>query len=223
MPPAAEDDDLASYYAHRAQEYERIYARPERQADLALLKQTLPELLAGRTVLEIACGTGFWTQYVAARALSVCATDINEEVLELARLKPYPRPNVRFARVDIYDSAELPGAFDAGLAAFWWSHVPRQDLAGFLAGFHRRLRAGARVVLLDNRYVEGSSTPITRTDERGNTYQMRSLEDGTRYEILKNFPDEEELRRVLAPVAEGIAYRALDYFWYVTYRVVRNA
>ena len=213
------DDNLRDYYARRAHEYERIYDKPERQADLTSLRESIPSLLDGRDVLEIACGTGFWTQFVATRAASVLATDVNEEVLELARRKSYPRDNVAFDLLDIYSEGDLPRRFDAGLAAFWWSHVPRQSYGLFIEHFHRRLQSGAIVVFLDNRYVQGSSTPLSRTDEHGNTYQTRTLDDGTSYEVLKNIPDESELAGALGNSARALEYVELDYFWYVSYRV----
>ncbi len=213
------DDNLRDYYARRAHEYERIYDKPERQVDLTSLRESIPSLLAGRDVLEIACGTGFWTQFVATRAASVLATDVNEEVLALARRKSYPRDNVAFELLDIYSEGDLPRRFDAGLAAFWWSHVPRQSYSRFIEHFHRRLQSGAIVVFLDNRYVQGSSTPLSRTDEHGNTYQTRTLDDGTRYEVLKNIPDESELAGALGNSARSFEYVELDYFWYVSYRV----
>lgn len=211
--------ELRDYYARRAQEYERIYEKPERQADLARLRERIPALLSGRNVLEIACGTGYWTQFVATRAATVLATDVNDEVLELARLKPYPRGNVSFARADIYSEEDAELRFDAGLAAFWWSHVPRQGLGRFVDHFHRRLLADAVVVLVDNRYVAGSSTPLSRSDEHGNTYQERTLDDGTRYEVLKNIPDESEIAHALGERACALEYVELDYFWYASYRV----
>ena len=214
-----DEQALKDYYARRAHQYERIYAKPKRQADLARLRERIPSIFDGREVLEIACGTGYWTQYVAARAASVLATDVNEEVLELARLKPFPRGNVGFACVDIYSEGDLPRHFDAGLGAFWWSHVPRQGQARFIDHFHRRLQPGAVVVFLDNRYVPGSSTPLTRTDEHGNTFQTRTLDDGSRYEVLKNIPDESELAAALGDRAGALEYVELDYFWYLTYRV----
>ena len=214
-----DEQALKDYYARRAHQYERIYAKPERQADLARLRERIPSIFDGREVLEIACGTGYWTQYVAARAASVLATYVNEEVLELARLKPFPRGNVGFARVDIYSEIDLPRHFDAGLGAFWWSHVPRQGQERFIEHFHRRLQPGAVVVFLDNRYVPGSSTPLTRTDEHGNTFQTRTLDDGSRYEVLKNIPDESELAAALGDRAGALEYVELDYFWYLTYRV----
>ena len=157
---------------------------------------------------------------VAKRAASVLATDVNESVLALARGKPYPRNNVSFRRLDIYSDERVTQRFDAGLAAFWWSHVPRQDLGRFVEHFHRRLEADARVVYLDNRYVEGSSSPLTRTDAHGNTYQMRSLDDGSRYEVLKNIPDASELADALGDRAQSLDYVELEYFWYASYRVV---
>jgi hypothetical protein len=54
------------------------------------------------------------------------------------------------------------------------------------------MNRGAKVVIMDNRFVQGSNTPISRRDEFGNTYQFRSLSDGTSYEILKNFPKKED-------------------------------
>ena len=213
------DQNLKDYYARRADEYERIYDKPERQSDLAQLREIIPLLLNGRDVLEIACGTGYWTQFVAARADSVLATDVNEEVLALAGPKAYPRNNVSFQCLDIYSEEPLAQRFDAGLAAFWWSHVPRQTQGRFVEHFHRRLDPGAVVVFLDNRYVEGSSTPLTRTDEHGNTFQTRTLDDGTCYEVLKNIPDEAELAGALGKDARALEYVELDYFWYLSYRL----
>lgn len=223
MRDSSPDHNLAAYYARRAREYERIYDKPERQADLARLRDVVPSLLDARRVLEIACGTGYWTQLVATRAASVLATDINEEVLARARVKPYPRDNVGFAQLDIYADDVAVDRFDAGLAAFWWSHVPRQSLSDFIDRFHRRLEPDALVVYLDNRYVEGSSTPLSRTDRHGNTYQMRTLDDGSRYEVLKNFPDASELSAVLGDGAYDVSYVELEFFWYVSYRVAPSA
>ena len=69
-----------TYYAARAREYERIYHKPERQADLARLREAVPAPFTNRTVLEVACGTGYWTQHMARTARSICAThQVNTE------------------------------------------------------------------------------------------------------------------------------------------------
>ncbi len=78
---------LIQYYADRAFEYEKTYQRPERQEDIALLHSILKKLLKGHNVLEIACGTGYWTKTIASIANLVTATDINQEVLKIAKKK----------------------------------------------------------------------------------------------------------------------------------------
>jgi ubiquinone/menaquinone biosynthesis C-methylase UbiE len=210
-------ETLETYYAKRAAEYEKIFEKPERQADLARMRVDIPALFACERVLEIACGTGYWTPLIAAKAESVLATDYNEETLAIARSKRYPKGNVRFERADAYALPAWPQKFSACYAGFWWSHVPVRKLERFLAGLHARLQPGARVLFMDNRYVEGSSTPISRTDGEGNTYQSRKLADGSRHEVLKNFPSAADLRALLGP---GVEITEYEYYWLASYRIM---
>jgi demethylmenaquinone methyltransferase/2-methoxy-6-polyprenyl-1,4-benzoquinol methylase len=210
---------MESYYARRAAEYEQIYDKPERRADLARLRTELPPLFKGERVLEIACGTGYWTPLIAAQAESVLAVDAVEDVLAIARSKNYPGSNVRFEQADAYALPAWPEKFSACFAGFWWSHVPISRLDTFLGSLHRRLEPGARVVFLDNRYVEGSSTPISRRDADG-SYQLRRLADGSNHEVLKNFPTAEEMQTRLAPHGTEIRFLPYEYYWVATYRIM---
>lgn len=216
---ASPQSSLVDYYRRRAQEYEAIYAKPERQADLAFLRQHIPERLAGRRVLEVACGTGYWTVLVARSAASVVATDAGDEPMLVARGKDYGSHPVRFELADAYALAPALGRFDAALAVFWWSHVPRSRIGAFLASLHARLEPRSRVLLMDNRYVEGSSTPVHERDAEGNTYQVRRLADGSANRVLKNFPSEAELRADLSPYASSISYRELAHYWLLEYEL----
>ena len=60
-------DQLAKYYATIAQQYERVYDKPERQEDLEVLRDKVADVLEGHTVLELACGTGYWTEVSPTR------------------------------------------------------------------------------------------------------------------------------------------------------------
>jgi ubiquinone/menaquinone biosynthesis C-methylase UbiE len=211
--------ELVEYYRRRAGEYESIYSKPERQADLAVLRTQIPARLASRRILEIACGTGYWTTLVAPLAASIVATDAAEEPMAIARGKPYPPGRVRFALADAYDLRADLGQFDGALAMFWWSHIPLSRIGNFLASLHRRLERGARVLLMDNLFVASSSTPIAERDAEGNTYQLRPLADGSQNRVLKNFPTESDLHAALAPHATAFSYRALQYYWLVEYEV----
>ena len=153
---------MVSYYADRAKEYERIYHKPERQDDLRQLRSFVECTFASTDVFELACGTGYWTEILSRSAASVVATDINEEVLAVARSKRMSQ-RVTFQIEDAYALSLSSRQFNAGLSVFWWSHIPKSRLHGFLRGFHRVLSPGARVVFIDNAYIEGSSTPISRT------------------------------------------------------------
>jgi SAM-dependent methyltransferase len=217
MQPAT-PDSMRAYYAQRAAEYERIYDKPERQADLQAIKAWLPQPFEGRHGLEIACGTGYWTPFAAAGCASWLATDASDEVMAIARTKPLPAGKVGFRKLDAYALDELGTAhFDAALAAFWWSHVPLQRLPGWLAGLHARLAPGARVVMLDNRCVPGSSLPVTRRDTDGNTYQRRMLDDGSVHEVLKNFPTRDESIAALGPRARDPQWIEFQHYWALSY------
>jgi demethylmenaquinone methyltransferase/2-methoxy-6-polyprenyl-1,4-benzoquinol methylase len=208
---------MVSYYADRALEYERIYHKPERQPDLRQLHSFVAGEFSGADVLEVACGTGYWTVILVRSAASVLATDINEEVLDVARSKPMDSQRVTFRREDAYALPVLAQRFTGGFSGFWWSHIPKASIQSFLQGFHRVLSPGARVVFIDNAYVEGSSTPISRVDEPGNTYQVRRLEDGSTHEVRKNFPTEPELRAAVEGFASDVRVQWLRYYWILSY------
>lgn len=211
------NENMVDYYARRAAEYERIYRKPERQADLKTLAEQVKRLLARRDVLEIACGTGYWTQIIAEESRSILATDLNQETIQIARAKNYGRCNVDFRIADAYSLAEVDGAFNAAFCGFWWSHVPRSQRSNFIRNLHSKLRPNSLVLMIDNNYVEGSSTPISRRDGGGNTYQIRKLEDGTEHEVLKNFPDATDFEKSIENHASVTDFGRFTYYWLAHY------
>jgi len=209
--------EMISYYAQRAAEYERVYQSPRWQDDLAWIRARVSDFFAGRRVIELACGTGYWTCFAAERARSVHATDVNDDTLALARAKTYAAP-VSFERRDAYAPAERSERFDAGLAALWLSHVDVARMDDFLLAFHSHLEPAAPVLMFDERGGEQRPTPATsRLDEAGNRYEMRRLADGGRFEIVKNLLDRDRLERLVGPRAAGLSYRELHYFWVLEY------
>jgi SAM-dependent methyltransferase len=211
---------LEAYYARRASEYEAIYHKPERQADLARMRTDIPALFKGARVLEIACGTGYWTPLIAAQAESVVGLDFNEETLAIARAKGYPNGNVEFRQGDAYALPAWPRRFSACYAGFWWSHLPLGRIDGFLQGLGEALEPGATLAFMDNRYVEGSSTPVSRRDAEGNTYQQRRLADGSSHEVLKNFPSARELEARLGRHGTEVRLVNYQYYWVATCRIM---
>ncbi|WP_397448364.1 class I SAM-dependent methyltransferase [Pseudomonas sp. NA-150] len=209
---------MQEYYAARASEYDRIYAKPERQSDLRMIEQWLPGVYQGANVLEIACGTGYWTQFFAPLAKRVMAIDSSPETMEIAASR-VPQDKVEFVVGDAYALPQVEPKFDAAFAGFWFSHVPKSRVPEFLGGLNARLKPGARVVLLDNRYVEGSSTRVSAADANGDTWQSRPLDDGSSHQVLKNFPTERELHDAVEGLASHVTYHQWQYFWGLEYVV----
>jgi SAM-dependent methyltransferase len=212
-------EEMVRYYARRAGEYERVYDTPAWQPALAEIRRRIADVFAGRRVFEVACGTGYWTAEVARVAASVRATDVNEETLEIARARSWPRANVTFARADAYAASTAGLAFDAGLAGLWLSHVDRARLGHFFDAFHSHLEPAAPVLLFDERDHPSRPPRETRVDGAGNRYEARALLSGERFEIVKNFFDEAALRGVLGSRAAGLRFEELRGFWLATYDV----
>ena len=215
--PRTTTPHLEDYYSKRAREYEQIYEKPERRRELEWLRARLPRLFRNRTVLEVACGTGYWTQHIARAAAKVHACDINEAVLEIAREKPIAAGRAHFFKADAVSLEGVPAGCNAAFAGFWWSHVKKSGVERFVANLASRLAPGSVVGILDNQYVEGSSTAISRRDPEGNTYQLRKLANGEEYEVLKNFPTADELREAVRPVAREAHLEALHYYWLLVF------
>ena len=209
---------MRDYYAARAPEYDRVYLKPERQADLQQIRQWLPTLFRSKSILEVACGTGYWTQHLAPMAGRVVAIDSSPETLQIARTRP-GTGNVEFVIGDAYELPAAVPVFQSAFAGFWFSHIPKNRIQQFLGGLHAALMPGAKVVFLDNRFVEGSSTPISERDDEGNTYQMRRLDDGSGHRVLKNFPSRLELSRSLQGLGADLKFHEWQYYWAIEYAV----
>ena len=214
--------NMIDYYAQRASEYERIYHRPERQSDLRELQAMIETAFRNHVVFEVACGTGYWTQFIARQAKSILAIDYNSEVIKIAQQKDYGSCIVDFRKSDAYSLSNIEAGFSAGFSGFWWSHIPKEKVQDFLKIFHSKLRHGAPVVFIDNIYVERNSTPIFRKDNEGNTYQIRKLEDGSEHEVLKNFPSDQELHETLSSFTSDLSILRLRYFWMLEYNIIKS-
>ncbi len=214
--------NMEKYYAHRAAELDWIYNKTERQADLAELKAALSNSFKGLKVLEIACGTGYWTQYLARSAHAILAADYNSEMVFFAAKRDYMKCPVSLKIADAYDMPEIETGFEAGFAGFFWSHVPLSRRTELIRSFHSHLAGEAKVVWIDNVYVEGSSTPINRRGQSGDCYQIRTLSDNSQYEVIKNYPTEKELIDAFTPYANNISVKLFQYYWLLSYTVNSN-
>ncbi len=209
---------IERYYRDRAREYDNFYRVPRRQEELGRLRDWLIESTRGATILEVAAGTGYWTEIAASVAHSITATDCNKEVLAILAQRPLG-PHAKALVADAYALPRFSEKFDLGMAHLWWSHVGKERRSEFLTQFTARLRPGATVLMLDQTYEEGVSIPTSRTDEWGNNHTLRTLENGAVYEIIKNYPSDEELHDCFARLCDDIRIVRTQQFWTLTARV----
>lgn len=208
---------MKEYYRQRASQYDRFYEVPERSHDLIGLKAWLVERVRGRTVLEVAAGTGYWTEVAATAAQAVTATDYNHEPLSIA-VDRCLGSHVTLLTGDAYALPKFACRFEVGMAHLWWSHVERQRRQEFLSHFASRLQPRATLLMIDQTYVQDLCSPISRRDAWGNEYTLRTLEDGTSYEIVKNFFSLQELQESLGDMCEDIEITWLRHFWALSAR-----
>jgi len=216
-------DGMSNYYKERAPVYDLVYGYPERQADLRFLEAHIQEMFSGRRVLEIAAGTGYWTQFISRSAKSILATDREEAQIDELLKRSYQCP-VDTRIQDAYHMDRLVDegkSFSGAFAGLWLSHVPKQRLKEFFTSLHQCLRPGARVILIDNSAIQCDRFPITSSDKNGNSFQTRELESGSRHQVLKNFPTLEELKQTTEPYGEFQNYIDLKNFWLFQYVIKR--
>ena len=217
-------EEMNTYYDKVAPLHDKFMGYTTNEAMEKLLGpiiEWIEPLVSRKDVLEIACGTGNWTQVLSKRARSVFAVDQSDVYLEIARSKEYAGDNVTFLKSDAYRLDNVKGDFDVAFAADWWSHIPRSCITEFVTSMLNKLRCGSAVVLLDMLPSPSLDAMFSHVDDDGNTIHRRRFEDGTEYEVVKNFPTESELREALGPYAENLSYHEHDDLrrWALTMKV----
>ena len=211
-------DKVIEYYNNSASTMDAAYREEPRGWVLDMIAD-VRHTLCGRRVLEVACGTGYWTRYAAETAEHITAVDAAPNMIAMARAKDLPADRVELRLGDAYALGEVPGRFDAGLAMQWFSHVPRVRHDEFLTCWHARLGAGAVVFMGDNQQWPGMrDKPYGRPGE-ADTYELRRLPGHPDCELVKNYFTPAELRAILAPYATGLVIHAGAYWWWLHYTV----
>ena len=188
------DEVLASqadYYRRRVGEYD-VTAYGDVVAARSRIARLVAEMQPSGTVLEIACGTGLWTDALAGLADTVTAIDLAPEAVAVARDRVTSN-NVRFEVGDIF-SWETSTRFDVIFFSAWLSHVPMSRFEQFWQLLRTLLDPGGRVLFIDEHIdVRDKETYLPGGDE----IVERKLRDGTKYHVVKNFVDPERLQRRL--------------------------
>lgn len=209
------------YYDGRAADWQRWITRYMRPVETEVARR-LAELPLDGHVLDMACGTGYWTELLATRARSVTALDGSESMLE--RVRGLQLPNVTVVRADLF-GWNPPTEWDGIFFAHWLAHVPDDRFDGFWNIVDAALAPGGHVVIVDvapeekrieEHVHEQDSVPLTR----------RRLRDGRQYDVVKRYWEPEELVERIRPLGfdgTGTKLGTDDGLGFVVWDVVRSA
>ena len=210
------DDDLLeeqrAFYRARAPRYDEWwqgrgrYGRGEDETrewhrQVATVEAELASFDPRGDVLELAGGTGWWTERLARTADRLTVVDASPEALELNRER-VGRPDVDYVVADVF-SWQPERSYDVVFFSFWLSHVPRSRFRAFWGLVRSCLVPGGRVFLIDNR---STPTPGYRgkdpyVAEYKPDLHLRRLDDGSEYRVVKVVYEPDQLRGLLE--AEG--------------------
>jgi SAM-dependent methyltransferase len=206
------DDDLLSeqrsYYRARAPEYDEWWQRRGRydrgeeqllewQRQVAVVDDALTSFGARGSVLELAGGTGWWTERLARTADRLTVVDSSAEVLALNQAR-VGRSDVNYVVEDLFDW-HPHSKYDAVFFSFWLSHVPRARFGEFWSLVHSCLTPSGRAFLIDNRNdpVPGTTRKDPFVLRYDTDLHLRRLRDGSRYRVVSVMYEPGELQTLI--------------------------
>ena len=118
--------------------------------------------LAPGVALDAACGTGRWTEYLAARGHRVIGVDSSPDMLDRARTRV---PRAEFHEGDLHQLPLPDDHVDLVVCALALTHLP--DLKPVMSEFARVLRPGGHLVISDvhHEIIALAGPPRVRTPD----------------------------------------------------------
>ncbi len=194
-----------AYYRARAGEYDEWFLRQGRYdrgpelnrqwfAEAEEVAQALAAFAPAGRVLELACGTGLWTQHLARCAASITAIDSSPEVIAInrERLGADYVQKVEYAQADLF-AWQPTSQYDVVFFSFWLSHVPPERFIAFWEMVRQALAPGGRVFFIYSLYSETSTASDHRLEGHEATMLTRRLNNGQEFHIVKVFYQPEKL------------------------------
>lgn len=114
-----------------------------------LLEQLPPHCVS---ILEIGCGTGMFSRFLAKRADRVMAIDLSPKMIEVAKQRSEGYVNIDFQVADILEWEFPVEQFDAIMSIATFHHLPLESL---LSSLKVALKPGGKLVILDLLEHEG--------------------------------------------------------------------
>ena len=212
------------YYRARAAEYDQWWLRQGRyDRGAALNAQWFDEaaavssaLAAGAFrptghVLELACGTGIWSEQLLPFASHLILLDGSPEMLSIATARLHS-PQVHTIQADLFQWQPTE-QFDVVFFGFWLSHVPPERFVDFWTLVNHCLAPNGRVFFVDSRYDHTSTAVDHRLPVQEATVLRRRLNDGREFQIYKVFYNPAELTDRLRRLGWHFDIRQTEHYF----------
>jgi len=217
-------NDMKDYYRARANEYDEWFYRRGRYdrgpegnarwfAEADEVFAALDALGMEGDILELAAGTGIWTEHLVRTARSITVVDASPEMMAINRAR-VASERVSYLQADLFTWQPVR-TYDAVCFCFWISHVPTERLDAFLNTVAAALREGGEVFFVDGRRELTSTAIDHQLPETDTQLMTRRLNDGREFKIVKNFYEPAMLATRSAAVGLNITVRETQtYFIY---------
>ena len=162
-------------------------------------------------VLELAGGTGWWTQRLAQTADQLTVVDASTATLDLNHNR-VGRSDVDYVVADLF-SWQPQRTYDVVFFSFWLSHVPRHRFSAFWSLVHTCLAPSGRVFVVDNRDPgRNGAWEDNYVTRAGPDLVVRRLHDGSRYNVVEIFYEPHELESLLDQEDWAAMFSATPWF-----------
>lgn len=220
-----------AYYRARAPEYDQWFLRqgrydrgPEHREEwfreVSTIDTALRPIVEQKSIVELACGTGLWTERVARTGARVLAVDAAPEAIAINR-KRLGSPKVEYCVADIF-SWTPPTTFDVVFFSFWLSHVPRTRFDEFWATVRSAIKPDGSAFFIDS-LLEPSSTARDHDPPGASGVVLRKLNDGREFQIVKVFYEPAALEHRLSVCGwQGWVRSAGKFFLYGSMRPMQG-
>jgi len=211
------------YYRARAKEYDQWWYRQGRYdrgrelnghwfADIDELKSALRKFAPAGDILELAGGTGIWSEQLLQYAARLTIVDGSAEALAINQARLHSG-SVQYLEANLFDW-QPPLEYDLVFFSFWLSHVPESVFNDFWRLVRACLSPAGQVFFIDSRR-EATSTAFDHHLPVDEPVAERRLNDGRTFHVYKVFHEPGELTQRLADLGWQVQVRQTSrYFIY---------
>ena len=129
----------------------------------------LEALPTGSTILDVGCGAGVKSRYLAKKGFKVTGIDFSEKMIEIAKRES---PEISFDVVDVYEIDKYTKTFDGVFAQAVLLHIPKDKIREVLSKLKNKINSnGLLYIAVKGMRDDGVEEAIKKEDDYGYEYE----------------------------------------------------